>query len=104
MFRENTSFMTVLMLRDISNFPEQVHLFKLLSFTYMYVESHQDYLTVESKDMVSCKAFSDVKPRAIFFQQISSYAAFSAEYVRSMIKEPNCMTQCFSKADCLHAH
>ena len=64
MFRENTSFMTVLMSRDVSNFPEQVQLFKLLSF--MYVESHQDYLTVESKDVVSCKAFSDAKLHPIF--------------------------------------
>ena len=64
MFRENTSFMTVLMSRDISNFLKQVQLFKLLSFTY--VESHRDYLTVESKDMVSCKAFSDVTLHPIF--------------------------------------
>ena len=32
-----------------------------------------------------------------YFQRISSYAAFSAEYVRSMAKQPNCMTQCLSK-------
>ena len=61
MFRENTSFMNVLMLRDISNFPEQV---QLLSF--MYVELHRDYLTVESKDVVSCKAFSDVRLHPTF--------------------------------------
>ena len=33
---------------------------KLLSFT------HRDYLTVESKDVVSCKAFSDVTLRPMF--------------------------------------
>ena len=44
--------------RDASNFPEQVQLFRLLSFTY--VELHQDDLTVESKDVVSCKAFSEL--------------------------------------------
>ena len=48
--------MTVLMSRDVSNFPVQVQLFRLLSF--MYVESRRDYLTVESKDVVSCKVFS----------------------------------------------
>ena len=51
--------MMVLMSRDVSNFQGQVQLFRLLSFTY--VESHQDYLTVESTDVVSCKAFSDVR-------------------------------------------
>ena len=47
--------MTVLMSRDISNFPEQV---QLLSFMYVEpdVESHRDYLTVKSKDVVSFKA------------------------------------------------
>ena len=58
MFRENTSFMTVLMSRGVSHFPEQVWLLKLLSLSY--AESYRDYLTVESKDVVSCKAFSDV--------------------------------------------
>ena len=33
-----------------------------------------------------------------YFQLISSYAAFSAEYVRSMTKQPNSMTPCFSKS------
>ena len=47
--------MTVPMSRDVSNFPEQVQLFKLLSF--MYVDSHRDYLTVESKDVVVAKHF-----------------------------------------------
>ena len=56
--------MTVLMSRDVSNFPEQVQLFRLLSFAY--VESHRDHLTVESKDVVSCKAFSDVRLHPIF--------------------------------------
>ena len=82
--------MTVLMSRGVSNFPVQEQLFRLLSFTY--VESHRDYLTVESTDVVSCKAFSDVRLRRTFvlrfrinyFQRISSYAAFSAEHVRSM--------------------
>ena len=46
------------MSRDVSNFQVQVQLFRLLSFTY--VESHRDYLTVESTDVDSCKAFSDV--------------------------------------------
>ena len=53
--------MTVLMSRDVPNFPVKVQLFRLLSFTITYVELHQDYLTVESKDVVSCKAFSDVR-------------------------------------------
>ena len=66
MFRENTSFMIMLMSRDLSNFPEQVQLFRLLFFTY--VESHRNYLTVESKDVVRCKAFSDVKLHPIFVQ------------------------------------
>ena len=56
--------MTVLMSRDVSNFPVQVQLFRLLSF--MYVESHRDYLTVESTDVVSFKAFSDVRLRRTF--------------------------------------
>ena len=50
--------MTVLMSRDISNSQVQVQLFRVLSF--MYVESHLDYSTVESTDVDSCKAFSDV--------------------------------------------
>ena len=58
--------MTVLMPRDISNCPEQVqlHVFRLLSF--MYVELHQDYLTVESKNVVSYEVFSYVKLHPIF--------------------------------------
>ena len=56
--------MTVLMSRDVSNFQVQVQLFRLLSFTY--VESHGDYLMVESTDVVSCKAFSDVTLRCTF--------------------------------------
>ena len=62
--RVNISFMTVPMSRDVSNFQVQVQLFRLLSFTY--VESHRDYLTVESTDVVSCKAFSDVRLRSTF--------------------------------------
>ena len=56
--------MTDVMSMDVSNFPVQVQLFRLLSF--MYVEFRRDYLTVESKDVVSCKAFSDVRLRPIF--------------------------------------
>ena len=39
-----------------------------------------------------------------YFRQISLYAVFSAKYVRSMTKQPDCMTWCFSKADCFHVH
>ena len=56
--------MMVLMSRDVSNFQVQVQLFRLLSFTY--AESHRDYLTVESTDVVSCKPFSDVILRRTF--------------------------------------
>ena len=58
--------MTVLMSRDISNFPEQVQLFRLLFFTY--VESHRDYLTMDSKDVVSFKAFSNVRLSPVFVE------------------------------------
>ena len=56
--------MTVQISRDVSNFQVQVQLFRLLSFTY--VESQRDYLTVDSTDVVSCKAFSDVRLRHTF--------------------------------------
>ena len=56
--------MTVLTSRDVSNFQVQVQLVRVLFFTY--VESHRDYLTVESTDVVSCKAFSDVRLRRTF--------------------------------------
>ena len=59
--------MTVLMSRDVSNFQVQVQLVRLLFFKY--VESHRDYLTVESTDVVSCKAFSDVRLRRTFAAQ-----------------------------------
>ena len=58
--------MTVLMSRDVSNFPAQVQLFRLSSFTY--AESHRDYLTVESKDVVSCRVFSNVRFRPCSFE------------------------------------
>ena len=45
------------MLRDIQ-------LFRLLSF--VYVEPHQDFLTMGSKDVVSCKELSDVRLRPVF--------------------------------------
>ena len=56
------------MSRDVSIFPEQVQLLRLLSCTYVEPndESNPDYLTVESKDVVSFKAFSDLVFRPIF--------------------------------------
>ena len=49
--------------------------------------------------MVSCKAFADVKLRHILIENnyLFSNAAFSAEYVRSMTKQPNMYDECFSR-------
>ena len=58
MFGENTSFDCANVERSFqfSRASTAIQAFIL----YVCVESHRDYLTVESKDVVSCKAFSDV--------------------------------------------
>ena len=91
--------MTVLMSRDVSNFQVQVQLFRLLSFTY--VESHRDYLTVESTDVVSCNAFSDVRLRRTFvlkqiiFNESPRMQRFQLNMLGlGQLKQSNCMALC----------
>ena len=86
--------MTVLMSWDVSNFSEQVQLFRLLLFALSRIEITWQWSHGQLQSIIFLMLdFALYFFKINYFQWISLYAAVSTEYVWPMTKQPNCMTQ-----------